>query len=225
VERAAGDKIKYCKPWEGAVLDGLLAVLPPPVAVVQDVVLAPRLEREPRPARLLPPPAALFPTFHHLLTTTPTACSDRATPLASTGSRVKSSNGHRRLLRCAGLQPRRGAGEKQRRPVHQRRREAHHARRNQRRHGFIVVAAQLLFLQRRRRRNGRWLMTRPVEERVFHLRPSDPATATARSRDQELGSGIYSGRGCRCRVAVTGRWVPVRGETLEGGRRWANVPN
>ncbi len=43
------------KPWEFVVLDGLLAVLPPPVAVVEDVDLAARLEREPRPPLLLLP--------------------------------------------------------------------------------------------------------------------------------------------------------------------------
>ena len=43
------------EPGVGAVLDGLLPVLPPPVAVIQDVVGAPRLKREPRPAHLLPP--------------------------------------------------------------------------------------------------------------------------------------------------------------------------
>ena len=41
-------------PWVGAVLDGLLAVLPPLVAVVQDLDLRPRPERDPlcpRPLR------------------------------------------------------------------------------------------------------------------------------------------------------------------------------
>jgi len=60
-----------------AVLDGLLPVLPPPVAVVQDVVDAPRLEREPRPARLLlprPPRAAAALRHHLLLATTATPC-------------------------------------------------------------------------------------------------------------------------------------------------------
>jgi hypothetical protein len=54
------------EPWELVVLDGLLAVLPPPVAVVEDVHLAARLEGEPRPALLLLPLplARLQPAVH-----------------------------------------------------------------------------------------------------------------------------------------------------------------
>jgi hypothetical protein len=44
------------------------------------------------------------------------------------------------------------------------------------------------------------------------------------TRSSVAGYIARAGRGCRCRVAVTGGWVPVRGKTMEGGRRWANVP-
>jgi hypothetical protein len=40
-------------PWEGAVLDSLLAVLPPPVSVLEVVNLALGHEREPRRPRPL----------------------------------------------------------------------------------------------------------------------------------------------------------------------------
>ncbi|RWW44769.1 hypothetical protein BHE74_00049449 [Ensete ventricosum] len=44
-----------------AVLDRFLAVLPPPIAVVEDVVGTPRLESKPRPDNLLVPPGAAPP--------------------------------------------------------------------------------------------------------------------------------------------------------------------
>lgn len=50
------DGWKKAKPGEHAVLDRLLAVLPPPIAIVEDVVGAPRPESEPRFAHYLPRP-------------------------------------------------------------------------------------------------------------------------------------------------------------------------
>jgi hypothetical protein len=78
------------QPWKCGVLDGLLPVLPPPVAVVEDVVLAPRLEREPWPAHLvLPSPAALLPSFYGL---TIISLSRRRTSFASGSHRRHSAD-------------------------------------------------------------------------------------------------------------------------------------
>ena len=62
-----------CKPWIDAVLDRFLAIFPPSISIIKNIIHTPRLEGEPRPGcfstalhslpPLLPNPPAAAPFF------------------------------------------------------------------------------------------------------------------------------------------------------------------